>query len=103
MSTEQEYDQDATQSMLDQLEPDPNDRDQHHLNPYQAQNNYARNPYAYQQQLTPHSQNEQNHMSPTAQLPTDMIDPNDPMLDADPFGLTASMHYPTSYSYDGRR
>lgn len=27
-----------------------------------------------------------------------VIDPNDPMLDADPFGLSASMHYPTSYS-----
>ncbi|KAK3067062.1 hypothetical protein LTR53_016282 [Teratosphaeriaceae sp. CCFEE 6253] len=25
------------------------------------------------------------------------IDPNDPMLDADPFGLSASMHYPTAY------
>lgn len=29
-----------------------------------------------------------------------MIDPGDPMLDADPFGLSASMHYPTAYSYD---
>ena len=28
------------------------------------------------------------------------VDPSDPMLDADPFGLSASMHYPTSYSYD---
>jgi hypothetical protein len=26
-----------------------------------------------------------------------VVDPNDPMLDADPFGLSASMHYPTSY------
>ena len=26
------------------------------------------------------------------------VDANDPMLDADPFGLSASMHYPTSYS-----
>jgi hypothetical protein len=30
----------------------------------------------------------------------DMIDPNDPMLDADPFGLSASMHYPTAYSFE---
>ena len=30
----------------------------------------------------------------------EMIDPNDPMLDADPFGLSASMHYPTSYSFE---
>lgn len=28
------------------------------------------------------------------------FDPYDPMLDADPFGLSASMHFPTSYSYD---
>ena len=26
------------------------------------------------------------------------IDPNDPNLDLDPFGLSASMHYPTAYS-----
>ena len=29
----------------------------------------------------------------------EMIDPDDPMLDADPFGLSASMHYPTTYSF----
>jgi hypothetical protein len=28
-----------------------------------------------------------------------MIDPYDPMLDADPFGLTASMHFPNPYTY----
>ncbi|ETI27698.1 hypothetical protein G647_00147 [Cladophialophora carrionii CBS 160.54] len=27
------------------------------------------------------------------------IDPYDPMLDADPFGLTASMHFPNPYTY----
>jgi len=27
------------------------------------------------------------------------IDPYDPMLDADPFGLTASMHFPSPYTY----
>ncbi|QIW95452.1 hypothetical protein AMS68_000970 [Peltaster fructicola] len=97
---EQEYDtQDASQSMLDQLEPDPSDHDNMHAN-YSSQIGLPHVSYAYHQQLTPHSQNEQNHMSPTAQLPTDMIDPNDPLLDADPFGLTASMHYPTAYSFD---
>jgi hypothetical protein len=30
----------------------------------------------------------------------ELIDPNDPMLDADPFGLSASMHYPTSYAFE---
>ena len=28
------------------------------------------------------------------------FDPYDPMLDADPFGLSASMHFPTPYNYD---
>lgn len=30
------------------------------------------------------------------------FDPYDPMLDADPFGLSASMHFPTQFSYDVR-
>lgn len=28
------------------------------------------------------------------------FDPYDPMLDADPFGLTASMHFPTPFNYE---
>jgi len=28
------------------------------------------------------------------------IDNFDPMFDADPFGLSASMHFPTNYSFD---
>lgn len=28
------------------------------------------------------------------------FDPFDPMLDADPFGLTASMHFPTPYNFE---
>ena len=35
-----------------------------------------------------------------APVPLAMIDPHDPMLDADPFGLSASMHFPTAYSLD---
>ena len=27
------------------------------------------------------------------------IDPYDPMLDADPFGLTASMHFPNPFNF----
>lgn len=30
------------------------------------------------------------------------IDPSDPMLNTDPFGLSASMHYPTSYGAMGQ-
>lgn len=33
-------------------------------------------------------------------FPAHVIDPYDPMLDADPFGLTASMHFPTNFAYD---
>ena len=32
-----------------------------------------------------------------------MYDPYDPMLDADPFGLSASMHFPTQFSFDASR
>ena len=28
-----------------------------------------------------------------------MFDPSDPMLDADPFGLSASMQFPTQFSF----
>jgi hypothetical protein len=31
------------------------------------------------------------------------FDPYDPMLDADPFGLSASMHFPTPYTYDAHQ
>ncbi len=31
------------------------------------------------------------------------FDPYDPMLDADPFGLSASMHFPTPYTYDSHQ
>jgi hypothetical protein len=29
-----------------------------------------------------------------------LFDPYDPMLDADPFGLSASMHFPTQFQFD---
>jgi hypothetical protein len=31
------------------------------------------------------------------------IDPYDPMLDADPFGLTASMHFPSQFNYQAHQ
>jgi hypothetical protein len=31
------------------------------------------------------------------------FDQFDPMLDADPFGLSASMHFPTQYHFDGHK
>jgi hypothetical protein len=73
----------------------------------------AQMPPPGQQQMTPQYEQQQQHLSQGHQqqqgsesesgaytsIPH-MIDPNDPMLDADPFGLSASMHYPTSYSFD---
>jgi len=31
---------------------------------------------------------------------TQLLDPYDPMLDMDPFGLSASMQFPSSFSFD---
>lgn len=31
---------------------------------------------------------------------TQLLDPYDPMLDLDPFGLSASMHFPTQFTFD---
>jgi len=31
---------------------------------------------------------------------TQLLDPYDPMLDMDPFGLSASMHFPTQFTFD---
>jgi hypothetical protein len=41
-----------------------------------------------------------NLNGPGGQFRNEMIDPNDPMLDADPFGLDTTMHYPTAYSFE---
>lgn len=52
-----------------------------------AQNSpFANNP--------PLSTNEGNH---SFNGMNQLFDPYDPMLDADPFGLSASMHFPTMY------
>jgi hypothetical protein len=82
---------------------------------YQQSAQSAQMPPPGQQQMTPQyeqQQQQQQHLSQGHQQQSSenesggytaiphMIDPNDPMLDADPFGLSASMHYPTSYSFD---
>ena len=112
MSTEQEYDTHPTRSMLDQ--PDPDDvsdpspdnlrgnypprfdaQNPQHGDYYHPRVNVSQSP---QQQTRPtsHPQGSEGSLTTMAE----MIDPNDPMLDADPFGLSASMHYPTSYSFE---
>jgi len=37
--------------------------------------------------------------APEYAMANQMFDPFDPMLDADPFGLTASMHFPTQFTF----
>ncbi|KAF2091811.1 hypothetical protein K490DRAFT_70562 [Saccharata proteae CBS 121410] len=107
--SQQEYD--AQADMID--DQDPSDR--------------SATGGAYPQQFPPHMQppgsaqlppqqyqnQEQPYQSPAALQPSEthangtvynnvahgQFDPYDPMLDADPFGLSASMHFPTQFSY----
>lgn len=94
MSTEQEYDAHA-----DMVE----DQDTSEITgpgPY---------PAPFGSQLPPTS----NQQPPPTQQPSaqpdsgagfssmnQMLDPYDPMLDMDPFGLSASMHFPTQFTFD---
>lgn len=93
----------------------PQQYDQAHPSPgqgfgYQPSGQQNHMPPPGQQQMTPQYDQQQEHApqgqqggggesAAYASIPH-MIDPNDPMLDADPFGLSASMHYPTSYSFE---
>ena len=114
MSTEQEYDTQEAQSMLDDPDADGSDpsadRLQGHFPPhYEQQQHHQQMPSGgyYQQPMQDQSQmvpQAQQQMPGASSGPTgpqfDMIDPSDPMLDADPFGLSASMHYNTAYSFE---
>ena len=106
MSTEQEYDTQQSRSMLDQPDPDDNSDpspDQlHGAYPpqYEHQMNQPPTSDFYPPSLNGPPQMQQPQSAVDAAFGIDMIDPNDAMLDADPFGLSASMHYPTSYSFD---
>ncbi|CAD6442707.1 cc3c6c69-0743-4d6a-91dc-2d46e560208f [Sclerotinia trifoliorum] len=49
----------------------------------------------------PHSQGMHGENATQAYNPmTQLLDPYDPMLDMDPFGLSASMQFPTQFSFD---
>ena len=98
MSTEQEYD--AQTDMVD-------DQDPAEAGP---------GPYPEpipppHQQLSHHPQQHMGHPGPSQGLQmgdnpqgypsmTQLLDPYDPMLDMDPFGLSASMQFPSSFSFD---
>ena len=98
MSTEQEYD--AHADMLD--DPDPADE-------ATGPGPYPQQPYSQSQSVasfstTHHPELMAGHGSMNAgdsfgNGTGQIFDPFDPMLDADPFGLTASMHFPTQFSF----
>ena len=115
MSTEQEYD--AHADMLD--EENPSDRD---VGPGPYPQTFSQQPTSTGQQMPmgmqsqPPMQQMQSiqQMQPMQPPPTSQamdpnnptysgmnqgFDPYDPMLDADPFGLTASMHFPTQFTF----
>lgn len=111
MSTEQEYDAQA-----DMLDEDPSD---HSAGPGPF-------PAPFQQQIPPQGIQTPLSTQPPLQPPppkhyqqasaapaaesngavfgamNQLYDPYDPMLDSDPFGLSASMHFPTQFSYEQR-
>ena len=111
--TEQEYDQ--TDEMYDDEPPE------HPTSAGAYQNNFAIPGHNMQQpqsagghqsqQMATNGhaplqpQTQQAHQDPTSaqfggQAMNTGYDPYDPMLDADPFGLSASMHFPTQFSFD---
>jgi hypothetical protein len=99
VSTEQEYDaqadmvddQDPTEAgpgpYPEPIPPPP----QHQLSQQQQQISHP----GPSQALQMGSENPQGYPSMTQ-----LLDPYDPMLDMDPFGLSASMQFPSSFSFD---
>ena len=119
MSTEQEYD--AKSSILEN-DAETNERSVGHgPEPGHYPNTQYRHQHHMSQTGIPHAQQQQQQQHPIPQAKpgaqgrergqagetnghghgvNQMFDQYDPMLDADPFGLSASMHFPTNYSFD---
>ncbi|PQE05414.1 BZIP transcription factor protein [Rutstroemia sp. NJR-2017a BVV2] len=107
VSTEQEYDAQADM-VDDQPEaagpgPYPEPLPQHGQHQQQGMNQQQQQPQ--QQQQLGHAQHPQSmqvgddHPQAYSSM-TQLLDPYDPMLDMDPFGLSASMQFPTQFSFD---
>ena len=121
MSTEQEYDEQAdmledqdpsdqsagpgpfpqTFSPPSQMQPQPQPQSQPQPQPMQPpMPNPGQNPpFPSPATLQPADTNGAGAVFGTM---NHLFDPYDPMLDADPFGLSASMHFPTQFSYETR-
>ncbi|EMD01137.1 hypothetical protein BAUCODRAFT_62407 [Baudoinia panamericana UAMH 10762] len=134
-NTEQEYDTEQAQPMLDQAdhEPEPTsdpsptqlhgtypaqyDQQMQHQHAASGQEYYQpgyeaqfHNMTQLQQQqhpgssrIAPTSQPESSGFASGRMVMGQLIDAHDPLLDADPFGLSASMHYPTTYGTIGQQ
>ena len=101
---EQEYTNTHTDMVDDQ---DPSD---HSAGPGPYPQTFHEQSFPQGQQSQMSSEDQSMMQTPTMLQPGDpraqmfgsmnqMFDPFDPMLDADPFGLTASMQFPTQFSF----
>jgi len=105
VSTEQEYE--THTDMVDDQDPSETAGPGPYPEPFAT----GQQRQLHQQQMLSHQQhlghpgqapvlqpgdNAQGYASMTQQL----LDPFDPMLDMDPFGLSASMQFPTQFSFD---
>jgi len=98
VSTEQEYD--AQADMVDDQDPSESGP-----GPYPEPFPTPQQQMSQQQALNQQQQQQQlgHQIGGHAQgynSMTQLLDPYDPMLDMDPFGLSASMQFPTQFSFD---
>ena len=94
MSTEQEYD--AQADMVD-------DQDPSESGPGPYPEPFPNSQQQMSQQQTLNQQQHGHQIGGQTQgynSMTQLLDPYDPMLDLDPFGLSASMQFPTQFSFD---
>lgn len=96
MRTEQEYD--AQHEVVDEQETPTHDGANHgpsYQRPYEMNRAMQQQQQGAQAQTPTSTDN-----GPGFTSMTDLMNPYDPMLDMDPFGLSASMHFPTQFSFD---
>jgi len=111
VSTEQEYDAQPSSILENEADsseqpaapaPEPghyqSSQYQHQMPPHSVAHN-QQYPVAHNQPK-PAVQGHERGQTGETNGSNQLFDPYDPMLDADPFGLSASMHFPTNYSFD---
>jgi len=111
VSTEQEYD--AQADMVDDQDPSETAGPGPYPEPFTAQQQQQQQQHQQQQQPQLNPRSPHGHQGPIHNLPvsttsqqqgfgsmSQLLDPFDPMLDMDPFGLSASMQFPTQFTFD---